>query len=163
MKLKKNSIVLLLTFLPSAFLIGCDQTGKNNSSPTTIVNSLEQTNRISTSETNLAEPDRTNATTYSADNSGINSRDRDTNLMTAVDQGDSPSDVEITQKIRKSLMMDTNFSTTAKNIKIITKNGNVTLRGPVNSEAEKNGIEMLAKNLAGEGKVDNQLDVLANK
>jgi len=54
------------------------------------------------------------------------------------------------------------YSTTAKNIKIVTVNGKVTLRGPVNSEAEKTSIVTIAKTVAGDGNVDDQLEVKAN-
>jgi osmotically-inducible protein OsmY len=56
-------------------------------------------------------------------------------------------------------MKDDSLSMTAKNVKIITENGMVTLRGPVKSEAEKNKIGQLAKSAAGRMKIDNQLEV----
>lgn len=110
------------------------------------------------------EPDRTtNATGVDADNSGKNVRDREDATLTPGDQGTTPADREITQKIRKSLVIGpTGYSVTAKNIKIITVNGKVTLRGPVNTEAEKSGIVSVAKTVAGEGNVDDQLELKAN-
>src|ERR1700677_1500123 len=94
-----------------------------------------------------------------ADNSGLNVRDRDGPNLTPGDQGNSASDRIITQSVRKTLMSGTNdFSMTAKNVKIITANGKVTLRGPVNTAAEKMGIENIAKSVAGEGNVDDQLE-----
>jgi len=68
----------------------------------------------------------------------------------------------LTQRIRQSLVADTNYSMTAENIKIITVNGKVTLRGPVNSDAEKSGAEALAKSIAGDGNVDDQLEIKSN-
>ena len=56
-------------------------------------------------------------------------------------------------------MKDDSLSMTAKNVKIITENGMVTLRGPVKSQAEKSKIAQLAKSAAGQMKVDNQLEV----
>lgn len=50
---------------------------------------------------------------------------------------------------------------TAKNVKIITADGKVTLHGPVNSAEEKMKIEKLAKTVAGDAKVDNQLEIKA--
>lgn len=101
--------------------------------------------------------------TADADNTAKNIRDRDNNTLTPGDQGDSTADREITQKIRKALVIDaTGYSATAKNIKIITVNGKVTLRGPVKSDAEKSGIVAIAKTWAGEGNVENQLEVKAN-
>ncbi len=101
-------------------------------------------------------------TNRDVDNSGVNARDRDTNNLTPGDQGNTAADTELTRKIRHDVVMDSNYSMTAKNIKIITVNGKVTLRGPVNSDAEKSGIEALARNVAGEGNVDNQLEVKSN-
>lgn len=105
----------------------------------------------------------TNAAVVNADNSGQNVRDREDATLTPGDQGNSPADREITQRIRKTLVSGpTDYSTTAKNIKIIAVNGKVTLRGPVNSDAEKAGIVTLAKSVAGEGNIDDQLEVKAN-
>jgi hyperosmotically inducible protein len=102
-------------------------------------------------------------TTPDADNTAKNVRDRNDATLTPGDQGTSPADREITQKIRKALVMDTTgYSATAKNIKIITVNGKVTLRGPVKTDAEKTGIVTIAKSVAGEGNVEDQLEVKAN-
>jgi osmotically-inducible protein OsmY len=103
----------------------------------------------------------TNAAYKDADNTARNVRDRDDATLTPGDQGQSPADRDITQKVRKSIGA-AEYSTTAKNIKIITVNGKVTLRGPVQTEAEKAGIVRLAKSVAGEASVDDQLEVKAN-
>jgi hypothetical protein len=71
------------------------------------------------------------STYYKNDNTGKNVRDRDSNNLTPLDQSESESDRTITQEIRKAVMADDSLSTNAKNIKIITINGVVTLRGPV--------------------------------
>ncbi len=98
-----------------------------------------------------------------ADNSGVNSRDRNGATLTPGDQGSSDADRGLTQQIRKELTSGTNhFSVTAANVKIITANGKVTLRGPVNSPAEKTGIETIAKSVAGPDNVDDQLEVKTN-
>jgi osmotically-inducible protein OsmY len=60
-------------------------------------------------------------------------------------------------------MKDGELSTTAKNIKVITANGQVTLRGPVKTPQEKAKIDKLAKSAAGGAKIDNQLDVKRSK
>jgi hyperosmotically inducible protein len=109
------------------------------------------------------DANRANATTPDAENTAKNVRDRNDATLTPGDQGNSPADLEVTQKIRKALVMDTTgYSTTAKNVKIITVNGKVTLRGPVKTDAEKRGIVAIAKSVAGEGNVDDQLEVKAN-
>jgi len=98
-----------------------------------------------------------------ADNTAKNARDRNDATLTPADQGNSPADREISQKIRKALVNGSgDYSMTAKNVKIITVNGKVTLRGPVKTDAEKTGITTLAKVIAGEGNVEDQLEVKAN-
>ena len=96
-----------------------------------------------------------------ADNTARNERDRNDATLTPGDQGTSPADREITQKVRKALTDSSGYSVTAKNVKIITLNGKVTLRGPVMTDAEKMGIVTIAKGVAGEANVDDQLEVKA--
>jgi len=94
-----------------------------------------------------------------ADNTATNERDRSGETKTSGDQSNSSADLKITQAIRQALMKDSELSTTAKNIKIITDNGQVTLRGPVKNAQEKAKIDQLAKSAAGGAKIDGQLDV----
>ena len=93
-----------------------------------------------------------------ANNTGINKRDRDDKTLTPMDQMNNPSDLKITQKIRQELMKD-EFSMDAKNIKVITRNGTVTLRGPVMTAAEREKIGVLVKAMPGIKSIDNQLQV----
>jgi hyperosmotically inducible periplasmic protein len=93
------------------------------------------------------------------DNSGRNVRDRNDQTKTAGDQSENEADRTITQNIRKALTADDSLSTNAKNVKIITNDGTVTLRGPVKSEKEKTDIEAKAKQVAGVKSVDNQLEI----
>jgi hypothetical protein len=82
---------------------------------------------------------------------------------TADDQGMSKEDQEITRKIRSAVVDDKTLSTYAHNVKIITQNGMVTLRGPVRSEAEKRSIEAKAKSVAGDARVTNDLTVTPDR
>jgi osmotically-inducible protein OsmY len=93
------------------------------------------------------------------DNTATNERDRSGKTQTSGDQSNSPADLKITQAIRQALMKDSELSTTAKNIKVITANGQVTLRGPVKTAQEKAKVDQLAKSAAGGAKIDDQLDV----
>ncbi len=93
------------------------------------------------------------------DNTAINERDRSRETQTSGDQSNSSADLKTTQAIRQALMKDSELSTTAKNIKIITNNGQVTLRGPVKNAQEKAKIDQLARSAAGGAKIDAQLDV----
>lgn len=94
-----------------------------------------------------------------ADNSAKNERDRDGTTLTPGDQSNTEADRAITQKIRRSIVEEKALSTTAKNIKIITIDGSVTLRGPVNNETEKKEIGDIATKIAAPGNVDNQLEI----
>jgi len=94
-----------------------------------------------------------------ADNTKRNERDRDPAALTPGDQGGSESDRNITQQIRQSVVKDDSLSMTAKNSKIITQNGVVTLRGPVKNLDEKAALARIAQNTAGVTHVDNQLEV----
>ena len=98
-----------------------------------------------------------------ADNTAKNERDSSGETLTSGDQSNSPEDIKITAAIRRAVVADKSLSMTAKNVKIITANGKVTLRGPVNSAEEKATIAKLAKSGAGKAKIDNQLEVKASK
>ena len=93
------------------------------------------------------------------DNTATNERDRSGETKTSGDQSNNSADLKITQAIRQALMKDDGLSTTAKNIKVITTNGQVTLRGPVKSAQEKAKIDQIAKSAAGGAKIDDQLDI----
>jgi osmotically-inducible protein OsmY len=99
------------------------------------------------------------AAEHAPDNTGRNARDREEGALTSGDQSNTPADRELTQKIRRAVVADNSLSMTAHNVKIITVNGQVTLRGPVKSEQEKQAIERKAVEIAGAGKVQNQLEV----
>lgn len=96
------------------------------------------------------------------DNTGRNVRDRGETL-TPGDQSESEADRTLTQKIRQAVVADDSLSMTAQNVKIITANGVVTLRGPVQTEAERKTIASTAEKFAGTGKVQNQLEVAGAK
>ncbi|MGI9087221.1 MAG: BON domain-containing protein [Chthoniobacterales bacterium] len=98
-----------------------------------------------------------------ADNSARNERDRQDQTKTSFDQSNKKPDIDVTAAIRRAVMHEDALSMTAKNVKIITENGVVTLRGPVNSAAEKAKIGELAMANAGQAKIDNQLEVKASK
>jgi len=100
--------------------------------------------------------------TTAPDNTGRNVQDRSGATLTPGDQSESEADRTLTQKVRQAVMADESLSTTAHNIKIITTNGAVTLRGPVNSAKEKATIDAKAQQIAGATKVDNQLAIVAN-
>jgi hyperosmotically inducible protein len=102
-----------------------------------------------------------NADQPAADDSGKNVRDRDDRTLTPIDQGGSESDRSITQQIRQAVVADDDLSMNAKNVKIITVDGVVTLRGPVKSAAEKAKLASVSKKTAGVKRVDDQLEIEA--
>lgn len=95
------------------------------------------------------------------DNSAVNERDRAPDAKTAGSQGQGRTDVQLTADIRKRVVK-TDMSTNAHNSKIVTEHGKVTLRGPVNTQEEKDTIGRIAAEVAGADNVDNQLEVQDN-
>lgn len=99
------------------------------------------------------------STTPAPDNTKVNDRDRNKAESTADQQKENRPDREITRDIRRSIVHDKSLSTYAHNIKVISQNGMVTLKGPVRSEEEKTAIEAKAAEIAGKDKVTSQLEV----
>jgi hyperosmotically inducible periplasmic protein len=102
---------------------------------------------------------QTSATGVAADNTEKNERDRSVNALTPTDQGESEADRTLTQRVRQDVMKQDDLSVNAKNVKIITQNGVVTLRGPVESAQEKSAIVRTASGVSGVQRVNDQLEV----
>jgi osmotically-inducible protein OsmY len=111
----------------------------------------------------LAAQQDNNASPEPADNTKVNQRDRSQNQPTADQQKENSSDRQLTAQIRRAIVKDKSFSSTAHNVKIIAQNGFVTLKGPVKSEEEKQAIESKATEIAGAGKVNSELQVAPSK
>ena len=97
-----------------------------------------------------------------ADNTAKNVRDRDDKTVTPMDQGGSEGDRTITAEIRKQITDSDALSMNAKNVKIITQDGVVTLRGPVKTTQEKTTVASIARKATGVKRVDDQLEVEHN-
>ncbi len=110
-----------------------------------------------TEQSNTEQPSQ--PAVVAADNSGRNERDRNDATKTAGDQAENEADRTISQNIRQAIGKDDSVSTNGKNAKIITVDGIVTLRGPVQSEKEKTNIGAKAQQIAGVKSVDNQLEI----
>lgn len=95
------------------------------------------------------------------DNTEKNERDRSGDTKTPLDQSNRPEDIKLVAEIRKAVVADDSLSMTAKNVKIITTTGKVTLRGPVNNADEKAKVAAHAKAKAGQSEVIDQLEVKA--
>lgn len=145
--------------------------GASSTAATTSSTASNPSGAASTSNTTGSNAPATAATSAAAptverrdgavapDNTGVNERDRNAAKMTPGDQKENTSDLEITQKIRQAVMADDSLSFTAKNAKIITAGGRVTLRGVVKSDQERTSIAAAASKIVGAGNVDNQLEV----
>ena len=97
-----------------------------------------------------------------ANNTAVNTRDRDGTLPTPADQKSNDTDMANVTAIRKKIM-DSELSIDARNVKIVAENGRVTLRGPVRTSAEKETVVRIAREIAGTTNVEDLLDVVAAK
>lgn len=93
------------------------------------------------------------------DNTGVNATEHKAGLPTADQQSNNKADVELTRQIRRAVVKDASLSTMAHNIKIISSEGKVILKGPVKSEREKAAIGAKAQEIAGGSNVANELMV----
>ena len=98
-----------------------------------------------------------------ADNTKVNKQDRAKGAMTADQQKESAGDRELTQKIRKAIMDDKSLSSYAHNVKVISRDGKVTIKGPVRSEDEKRVVVAKATELAGADNIVNQVTIAPAK
>jgi hyperosmotically inducible periplasmic protein len=94
-----------------------------------------------------------------ADNTAKNERDREGAAPTAGDQSNQTSDVELAAKVRRAIVGTDDLSMNARNVKIITEGGRITLRGPVKSAAEKSRVEQTARQAAGSARVVSELEI----
>ena len=98
-------------------------------------------------------------TPVAPDNTKSNKVEATNTTATADAQSNKAADLDLTKRIRQSVMADKALSTDAHNVKIVTVNGNVTLNGVVRSEDEKSSIEKKAADIAGQSKVTNDLKI----
>jgi len=98
------------------------------------------------------------------DNTAKNQRDRNKAEPTADQQKENKSDRELSRQIRRALVEDKSLSTYAHNIKVITQNGQITLKGPVKSDEEKQAVEAKAAQVAGGAdRIKSEIEVAPNK
>ena len=165
--MRASSYILMLGVL--SFAIGCNKTSESENTSTERNASrqdgdkaiLSPTSQSTNQASRVYSGENPDASAVAPDNTGKNIRDRDENAKPATEQSNSEPDREMTRRIRRAVMENNQLSTTAKNVKIVTVSGKVTLRGPVNSEQEAQAIAEAAKQVAGADAVDNQLEVKA--
>ena len=107
----------------------------------------------------FAQQAPTNAAQSAPDNTKVNKTDQ----VSADKQKNNKQDIAITRDIRRALVADKSLSTYAHNVKVITTNGAVTLKGPVRSEDERKAVEAKAVEVAGQGRVANELTIAPPK
>jgi len=159
---------LFLLLLGTLAAAGCQRSSERNSDSTATNPAPNSTTTANPSSKSLenrpaANPSALNvpasASDERADNTGKNERDRSGSSATPGDQGGSEADRRVTQQVRKAVVDDSKLSTAAKNVKIITADGVVTLRGPVKTSQEKSQIAAIAQRIEGVKRVDNQLEI----
>ncbi len=142
-------LVLLLSFGVLA-VSGCQESSTNKATNKTTTVTDKGDKKTTTTTTVEKTP---------ADNSAVNERDRSGTTKTPIDQNENQSDINKTADIRKRVMAEKDFSVAAQNVKIITADGKVTLRGPVKTQHELDTIVKIAHELAGKDNVDNKLEL----
>jgi hyperosmotically inducible protein len=153
-----------IVLIGATALLGCNRASDTgSSSASTDQNPPPAQNTAVTPASRPGESSRTysgdtNSSQYNADNTGKNVRDRSDSSLTSGDQANNDADLQLTTRIRKAINDDNQLSTTAKNIKVITQNGKVTLRGPVSTPEEQKTISSIIQKL-GISNVDDQLEV----
>ena len=142
---------LLITGFVALTVAGCDEANRpaTNSAPVSTHTTRPDIN---------TDPASADATSARRDNTEVNVRDRSDVAKTPIDQNENQPDINITANVRKRVV-DTKMSVNAQNVKIITQDGKVTLRGPVKSEDEKIQIDKIAREVAGPANVENLLEV----
>ncbi|HEX8877753.1 MAG TPA: BON domain-containing protein [Phycisphaerales bacterium] len=149
----KNAHSIVLACVATVVAVGCE---RRNDTPA----NTSSTNPNNSTSNPSTTPSTTTGST-NADNTANNKRDQSSDTKTPIDQSNSKADIDITAAIRRAIMDDKSLSMNAQNCKIITENGVTTLRGPVESQTEKDAIEAIAKRVSGVTRVDNQLEVKA--
>jgi len=132
--------------------LGGGETGVAGDSSTAGTSSTDSTNSSNNNSTSSNQPPR-------ADNTKVNQRDRNADEVLPTDQGNNQADIDRTSEIRKRIVDLKNISVNGRNVKVITKDGKVTLRGPVASDDERQLIEKIAKDVAGSDNVNSGLEV----
>lgn len=97
------------------------------------------------------------------DNTGVNRGDRSNGQATADQQQTDRADRDLTEQIRRAIVTDKSLSTDAHNVKVIARNGQITLKGPVRSESERRTVEAKAVEVAGQDRVINELVIRPSK
>lgn len=134
---------LMLVVIPALLMTACTQTGDE-----------KMTSKTDTSQPRQAESGTSRS--YTADNSGVNKGE---NNLTAEQQSNNANDVQLTADVRRTILEQKNLSVDAQNIKVLAKDGHVTLKGPVATATEKEKLANAVKSVAGVTMVHDEMMV----
>ena len=149
---------ILIVAMLCAFSMGCTE---NRRPATSAETKTSPPTTVTVNRPVIPEVPATENEPLDRANTGVNVRDRNDATKTPLDQSENDADVKITAEVRKKVIA-TKMSSNGHNVKIITQDGKVTLRGPVPTDLEKQQIENIAISVAGNGNVDSQLEVNRN-
>ncbi len=165
----RTTLTLVAAFLAGFAFAGCDDATMNPPATTTTTPAPSVTNDSGTNTDGTmpgtapygtTSGTTTDDVTPAPDNTAKNERDADGNTKTPIDQDENQADITTTAEIRKLITGDSSMSINARNVKIVTSQGKVTLRGPVDSATEKDAIEKFARQVAGETNVTSEIEVV---
>ena len=142
--------ILMLTLVG---LAGCEPIATDNS-PVPSTGTPATNNPTNETVGTTTEPSAT-----APDNTAINERDASGATKTPIDQDEDQADVKTTAEIRKRIVAQEGMSINAQNAKVVTSKGKVTLRGPVENQSERDTIDRIAREVAGDTNVENLLEI----
>jgi len=142
--------ILMLTLVG---LAGCEPIATDNS-PVPSTGTPATNNPTNEPVGTTTEPSAT-----APDNTAINERDASGATKTPIDQDEDQADVKTTAEIRKRIVAQEGMSINAQNAKVVTSKGKVTLRGPVENQSERDTIDRIAREVAGDTNVENLLEI----
>lgn len=151
--LSKGPFTALLVLAALGAIVGCDKRDGNDASDRREA-AAEKREEVAEQREEAFE-----VLAADADDTKKNVRDRDPASVTPLDQKNNETDLTITQKIRQDVVSADGFSMDARNVKIVTADGVVTLRGPVESDRERSRIVEMARKVEGVKRVDDRLEV----
>jgi hyperosmotically inducible protein len=144
------AVIVMLTLVG---LVGCEPIVTDDSRvPTTGTPAANDT-------TNEPVGTNTEPSATAPDNTAVNERDASGATKTPIDQDEDQADVKTTAEIRKRIVAQEGMSINAQNAKIMTSKGKVTLRGPVENQSERDTIDRIAREVAGDANVENLLEI----
>jgi hypothetical protein len=152
--------LLALALVTSLSALGCMGGQSHETNSTTHASTAGGQHPGRTQRQSTAQADRARLEQERQERARLAEMDRrdDTSAM---DQGESAEDLEITRQIRAAVVGDSSLSVGARNVTIVTRGAVVSLRGNVTSNAERDAIDRHAHEVAGVHRVDNMLSVSA--